>query len=273
MLAGSETGGRPAPSDQIMKRLNLMCLIATLLAASSAAQTAAGKRVLVYTRQTTSPASSYIHDNTQSSVEAIRKMGAENGFAVDASEDPGVFTAANLKRYGALIFSNTHNEAFQTDAQREAFQNYIQQGGAFVGLHAATTTEREWPFFVSLIGGKFVRHPVLQKFVVTVQDATHPSTRDLPASFEWEDECYFHDSLSPDLHPLLFTDSTKLNDPERGKYPSSLMGQSVPLAWTITTGGRRVFYTALGHKKETYSNPLLVRHILGGVLWALGAAR
>jgi len=48
---------------------------------------------------------------------------------------------------------------------------------------------------------------------------------------------------------------------------------SVPLAWTITTGGRRVFYTALGHKKETYSNPLLVRHILGGVLWALGAAR
>ena len=256
-----------------MKRLKLLCLIAALLAAHSLAQTAVGKRVLVYTRQTTTPSSSYIHDNTQSSVEAIRKMGAENGFAVDASEDPNVFTAANLKRYSALIFSNTHNEAFQNDAQREAFQNYIQGGGGFVGLHAATTTERQWPFFVSTIGGKFLRHPVLQKFVVTVQDATHPSTRNLPASFEWEDECYFHDSLNPDLHPLLFADASKLDDPERGKFASSLIGGSVPLAWTITTGGRRVFYSALGHKIETYSNPLLVGHILGGVLWAMGVAK
>ena len=256
-----------------MKRLNLLCLIAALLAANSAAQTATVRRVLVYTRQTATPASSYIHDNTQSSVDAIRKMGAENRFDVDASEDPNVFTAANLKRYRVLIFSNTHNEAFQTDAQREAFRNYIQAGGGFVGLHAATTTEREWPFFVSSIGGAFVRHPALQKFVVTVQDATHPSTRGLPASFEWEDECYFHESLNPDLHPLLSADPSKLDDPERGKYPNSLIRGFVPLAWTITTGGRRVFYTALGHKKETYSNPLLVGHILGGVLWAIGDAR
>ena len=256
-----------------MKRLNLLCLLAALLAAQCSAQTAAGKRVLVYTRQTVTPASSYIHDNTPSSVEAIRKMGAEHGFAVDASEDPAVFTAANLKRYSALIFSSTHNEAFQTDAQREAFQNYIQGGGGFVGIHAATTAERQWPFFVATIGGKFVRHPALQKFVVTVADATHPSTRGLPASFEWEDECYFHDSLNPDLHPLLLTDAAKLDDPERGKYPSSLIDGSVPLAWTITTGGRRVFFTALGHKKETYSNPLLVGHILGGVLWAMGQAK
>ena len=256
-----------------MKRIELLCLMAVLLAAHSPAQTAAGKRVLVYTRQTTTPSSSYIHDNTQSSIEAIRKMGAENGFAVDASEDPNVFTAANLKRYSALIFSSTNNEAFQNDAQREAFQNYIQGGGGFVGLHAATTTERQWPFFVSTIGGKFVRHPALQKFVVVVKDSTHPSTRGLPASFEWEDECYFHDSLNPDLHVLLFTDASKLDDPERGKFASSLIDGSVPLAWTITTGGRRVFYSALGHKKETYSNPLLAGHILGGVLWAMGVAK
>jgi len=252
-----------------MKRISLLCLIAALTAAHSPAQTAAGKRVLVYTRQTTG---SYIHENAPSSVEAIRKMGAQNGFAVDASEDPSVFTAGNLKQYSALIFSNTNSQAFQTDAQREAFQDYIQGGGGFVGLHAATTTERQWPFFVSTIGGKFLRHPALQKFVVTVKDATHPSTRGLPASFEWEDECYFHDSLNPDLHPLLFTDPSKLDDPDRGKFASSLIDGNVPLAWTITTGGRRVFYTALGHKSETYSNPLLVGHILGGVLWAMGAA-
>jgi len=257
----------------MMKRCTLFLLIATLLAAYCAAQITPRKRVLVYTRQTVTPRSSYIHDNTQSSVEAIRKMGAQNGFAVDSSEDPGVFNEANLKQYTVLIFSSTNNEAFQTDAQREAFQNYIQKGGGFVGLHAATTTERQWPFFVSTIGGKFVRHPTLQKFVVRVVDSSHPSTRSLPASFEWEDECYFHDSLNPDLHPLLVTDPARLDDPERAKFPDSLIDGSVPLAWTITTGGRRVFYSALGHKKEAYSNPLLAGHILGGVLRALGDAK
>ena len=44
---------------QIMKRVNLLCLIAAVLAANSAGQSAAGKRVLVYTRQTATPASSY----------------------------------------------------------------------------------------------------------------------------------------------------------------------------------------------------------------------
>jgi len=256
-----------------MKRCTFFLLIATLMAANCAAQTTGRKRVLVYTRQTVTASSSYIHDNTQISVDAIRKMGAENGFAVDAAEDPAVFTAASLKRYNVLIFSSTHNEAFLTDAQREAFQDYIQRGGGFVGLHAATTTERQWPFFVSTIGGKFVRHPALQKFVVRVVDSSHPSTRSLPASFEWEDECYFHDSLNPDLHPLLVADPAQLNDPERGKFPNSLIDGSVPLAWTITTGGRRVFYSALGHNKEAYSNPLLAGHILGGILWALGDAK
>jgi len=255
-----------------MRLRYLLFLTAGLLAADCAAQTAPGKRVvLVYTRQTVTAASAYIHDNTASSVEAIRKMGAENGFAVDASEDPAVFTAGNLKRYRVLIFSSTHNEAFQTDAQRQAFQKYIEAGGGFVGLHAATTTEREWPFFVSTIGGKFVRHPRLQKFVVTVVDRSHPSTRGLPESFEWEDECYFHDSLNPDLHPLLSADPEKLDDPQKGAFPSSLIHGTVPLAWTITTRHRRVFFTALGHAKESYSNPLLVKHILGGVLWAMGA--
>ncbi|MCX6628527.1 MAG: ThuA domain-containing protein [Candidatus Solibacter sp.] len=255
-----------------MKPISLVCLIASVLAGAAAAQPAA-KRILVYTRQTVSAASSYIHDNAPSSVEAIRKLGAANGFAVDASEDPAVFTEANLKRYQALVFSNTHNEAFQTEAQRQAFQKYIQGGGGFVGLHAATTTERDWPFFTSTIGGRFVRHPKLQKFVVRVQDAGHPATRGLPATFEWEDECYMHEWLNPNMHPLLVADPTKLEDPDRAKFPNDLLGHALPLAWTITNNGQRVFYSALGHKKEHYSDPLLVKHILGAIQWAMGEGK
>ena len=58
----------------------------------------------------------------------------------------------------------------------------------------------------SIVGGKFLYHPKLQKFTVRVADATHPSTKDLPATFEWEDECYFHENLNPDIHVLLAAD-------------------------------------------------------------------
>jgi uncharacterized protein len=255
-----------------MKNFVLVLAGVILLSGIADAQTG-GKRILVYTRQTVSAASSYIHDNAASSVAAIKKMGAENGFAVDASEDPAVFSEANLKRYNTIVFSNTHNEAFQTEAQRDAFQKYIKAGGGFVGLHAATTTERDWPFFTATIGGRFVRHPKLQKFVVRVQDATHPSTRNLPASFEWEDECYMHELINPNMHPLLVADPTLLEDPDRATFPNTLLGHNLPLAWTITNNGLRVFFSALGHTKEHYSNPLLVKHILGGIQWALGEGK
>ena len=104
-----------------MKRLIAFLLAAAALAGIGEAQTA-GKRVLVYTRNYVTGGGGYVHDNIPSSVAAIRKMGAEKGFAVDVSDDPAVFTDANLKQYRALVFSNSNNEAFANDAQRGAFR-------------------------------------------------------------------------------------------------------------------------------------------------------
>jgi type 1 glutamine amidotransferase len=105
--------------------------------------------------------------------------------------------------------------------------------------------------------------------VVRVKDANHPSTRGLPASFEWEDECYFLEYLNPDLHPLLVTDPAKLKDPDRARHPWDLVGDSLPLSWSLRIGPGRTFYTALGHAKEDYANPILYQHILGGILWCM----
>src|SRR5215510_7925038 len=85
---------------------------------------AAGKTVLVYTRNYTPDGKGYVHDNIQTSVDTIKKMGAENGFAVEVSDDAKIFTDASLKRFNAIIFSNSNNEAFENDAQRDAFQRY-----------------------------------------------------------------------------------------------------------------------------------------------------
>jgi len=251
-----------------MRTIVWILALAALLPGASA-----GRRVLVYTRNYVSEGKGYIHENIASSVEAIRRLGAENGFAVDVSDDPAVFTPANLKQYRAVVFSNSNNEAFATDAQREAFQDYIRGGGGFVGIHSASGSERKWPWYWSLLGGKFLRHPKQQSFTVRVKDAGHPATKGLPATFEWTDECYYHDHLEPGLQVLLMTDPARLDDPKKAEYPGDRFGDALPLAWYHTFEGGRSFYTALGHRNEHYSSPLLRSHILGGILWAMGDAK
>ncbi len=252
-----------------MKTIIRLFVLAVVLVACLHVQ-AAEKKVLVYTRNFVSTGTGYVHDNIAASVVAIKKMGVENGFGVDVSDDPKVFTDDNLKQYKALVFSNSNNEAFENDQQREAFQRYIRAGGGLVGIHSATGSERKWPYWWSVLGGHFLRHPKAQKFVVRVKDPNHPATRDLPATFEWTDECYYNDQLSPALKPLLVVDPAKLEDPQRAEYPGDRFGDSMPLAWYQEVDGGREFYTALGHNKQDYANPILYKQILGGILWAIG---
>ncbi|HBY58355.1 MAG TPA: hypothetical protein DEH78_00945 [Solibacterales bacterium] len=226
--------------------------------------------VLVYTRNGVG----YVHDNIADSVAALRKLGAEAGFAVEWSEDPEIFSDERLKPFRAIVFSNSNNEAFLKDSQRDAFMRYVQRGGGYVGIHSATGSERGWDWYRMLAGGRFVYHPKIQTFLIRVKDTGHPATRGLPAKFEWSDECYYHDPMNPGIAPLFVTDPTKLDDPKRSGFPFlPPFGDSLPLAWTLRYDGGRTFYTALGHKKEHYRDPLFLRHLLGGILWAMGEAK
>jgi type 1 glutamine amidotransferase len=250
-----------------MRRITFIALTACCFAG------AADHKILVYTRNHVTNGKGYVHQNIAVSIAAIRQIGAERGFDVDASDDPRVFTAENLKQYKAIVFSNSNNEAFENDDQREAFKRYMQSGGGFVGIHSASGSERKWPYFWSVVGGRFVRHPKLQKFTVRVKDSNHPATRDLPKSFEWEDECYYVDDVNPAMKVLLVTDPAKIDDPKKAEYPGDRFGDSLPLAWYQTFDGGRQFYTALGHKNEHYSDPLLRKQIAGGIMWAMGLER
>jgi type 1 glutamine amidotransferase len=225
------------------------------------------RRVLVYTKN----GKGFVHDNIAAASAAIKKLGQENGFEVEVTDDPAVFTPDNLKKYKALVFNNTNNDIFDDEDQKVALQTYIQGGGGFVGLHSATGSMRKWPWFWSLIGGKFAWHAKMQPFTVVVKDNTDISTKHLPETFEWTDEFYFVDHFREGVQVLLTGDVAKLDAPaadkekHAGKYKDFY-----PLAWKQTFEGGRSFYTALGHKIEHYSDPRLTQHILGGILWAMG---
>src|SRR5512133_2792530 len=111
-------------------------------------------KILVYNKNQTGKGL-YIHDNIGAATTAIKKLSSEHGFLVDVSEDPAVFTSANLKKYKAIVFNNTNNEVLETEEQKTAFQEYIRSGGGFVGIHSASGSMRQWPWFWSLLGGKF----------------------------------------------------------------------------------------------------------------------
>src|SRR3546814_15946199 len=136
-----------------MIRVALLSLPLLLFANALLAQSVNWKKikVLVYTKNGVG----FVHDNIENSVIALKAMGEQHGFSVDATEDPSVFTDENLKQYDALVFSNTNNDVFDTDAQRVALMRYIQSGGGFVAIHLGSGSERIGTLFKQLLGASF----------------------------------------------------------------------------------------------------------------------
>jgi type 1 glutamine amidotransferase len=243
----------------------ILRLILLLMVLPLAGGSIAPKRILIYTHN----GKGYVHDNIAFSVQALTKLCKDNGYVVEASDDPSVFTREKLKNLHCIIFSNTNNEAFETEDQKQAFVDYTSGGGGFVGIHSASGSERQWPWFWAMLGGKFVRHPKLQPFTIKVIDKTHPSTKFLGDTWSWEDECYFTNQLNPDINVLLAVDLTTVEDEKKVDYPGTTFGNYFPLAWNHEFEGGRQFYTSLGHKAEYYQDEKFLKHLLGGIQWAL----
>src|ERR1700756_4641766 len=157
-------------------------------------------RVLVFSKT-----AGYRHSSIANGIAAIRKLGQENGFAVDATEDAGAFTRENLARYSAVVFLSPTG-AVLNPGQQDGFERYIQAGRGYVGVHSATDTEYDWPWYGRLAGAYFNGHPGnpnVRKGSYRVLDTTHVSTRGLPLSFERDDEFYNFKSIDPTIHVLI----------------------------------------------------------------------
>lgn len=244
----------------------LLAVLLTFSFADAKKVNVKGKRILIYTKN----GKGYVHDNIATSVKALQEICAKEGIKTDVSDDPAVFTPENLKKYDALFFSNSNNEGFDTDAQKKAFQDFCRSGKGFGALHSANATERQWPWYWALVGGKFVRHAPSQKFDVVVVDPNNPSTESLPARWHVEDECYYSNQLNPDIHVLLAADLTTVEDKGMAEYPGETFGKFFPLCWCHKFEGGRQWYSALGHHKEFYSDKTFRAHLRGGILWILG---
>lgn len=221
---------------------------------------AAEWRVLVFSRTT-----GFRHDSIPAGIAAVQALGAEAGFAVDASEDPAVFTPANLAAYDAVVWLNTTGTVLDAQ-QKDAFAAYVAAGGGYVGVHSAADTEYDWPFYGELLAGAwFASHPAIQSATLHVDDASHPAVAGLPANFDITDEWYnFGSNPRSDAQVLLTLDETTYA-PGGGA-----MGADHPIAWARSVGNGRAFYTGLGHRSETFADARMRSHLAGAIRWASG---
>ncbi len=213
--------------------------------------------VLVFTKT-----AGFRHESIPTGIMAITSLGDEQHFHVDSSEDAAVFTDANLARYRVIIFLNTTGDILDL-SQQAAFERFVQRGGGFVGIHSATDTEYDWEWYGRLVGAYFDSHPPIQMATVSVVDATHLSTLQLPTAWTRNDEWYnFRADPSPQVSVLMQVDEMT--------YTGGTMSKNHPISWCHEYDGGRAWYTAMGHTTESYSDPLFLRHISGGIRWAAG---
>ena len=231
-------------------------LLVTLLACSLSYAALAQDAILVFSRT-----KGYRHASIGAGKRAIMAMGAANKFKVDTTEDAAQFALANLKKYKTVVFLSTTGNVLDS-LQQIAFQQYIRQGGSYVGIHAAADTEYDWPWYNQLCGAWFLSHPKQQNADVVVLDKKHPSTSMLPDQWKRFDEWYSYKNIVPELHVLANLDEKTF---EGGKN-----GDNHPIAWYRTFDGGRTFYTGGGHTDASYEEPLFVAHLLGGIQWAMG---
>lgn len=211
--------------------------------------------------------SGYHHASIPLGALAVIKLGKENGFLVDTTSDASKIEESNLKKYAALVFVSTTG-SFLNNYQQIDLERYIQAGGGFVGIHAAADAEYDWHWYGRMIGGYFAHHnagtPVA---TLNVVDRNNIATKMLPEKWVRNDEYYHYKSVAKDLHVLIKVDESSLTyKPSDEKFK---MGDH-PIAWYHNFEGGRVFYTGLGHTDESYSDPLYLQHVLGGIKYAIG---
>jgi type 1 glutamine amidotransferase len=239
-----------------MKTIKIILTFLIIQLFSGTMANAQDTRVLIFTKT-----KGFRHQSIEKGREVLASLLLSHNIQVDSTENAALFTASNLKKYDALIFLNTTGDLFNEE-QQQALVKYIRNGGGYVGIHASTDAEYDWPWYGKMAGGYFKSHPKQQEAIVMVTDKSHPSTSMLPDQWKRFDEWYDFKEVNPDIRVLARLDETS--------YEGGQMQNDHPIVWYHEFEGGRVFYSGFGHTDETFKEPLFQEHIMGGIQYAIG---
>ena len=206
---------------------------------------------------------------------ALMAMAARNGWAIVTTDKGGAITPATLRTFDAVIWNNISGDVL-TLGQRKALQHYIEGGGGFVAVHGSGGDPSYfWDWYAdTLIGARFLGHPMGPQFQdarVHIDDGASAITQGLPREWTMNDEWYSFKAnpRASGAHVLATLDESTYS-PVEGAV-NLRMGADHPIAWTRCIANGRSFYSAIGHRPETYTEPHNVTLLEQGLRWAAGA--
>ncbi|MBY5163855.1 ThuA domain-containing protein [Nitriliruptoria bacterium AS10] len=216
-------------------------------------------RILVFSKT-----AGFRHGSIEAGQQAITELANDNGAVTVVTEDANVFSDSYLAQFDAVVFLSTTGDVLN-GVQQDAFERYIQDGGGFAGVHAASDTEYDWEWYGDLVGAYFEGHPPgTPEATLHVEDFDHPSTSMLPEDWTRVDEWYsFQENPREDVHVLMTIDESTYD------VGGLAMGDH-PMSWCHDYDGGRSWYTALGHTTASYSEDLFLQHLWGGIATAAG---
>ena len=223
----------------------------------------ASKRVMVVTHTT-----GFRHPSIATAEIVLSRLAGESGlftvtYCRDAADVARLLTPDGLATVDSVFFANTTGNLGVPDLP--AFLSWIRDGHAFIGAHSASDTYHDAPDYIAMLGAEFDTHGDEARVDVRVEDRMHPAGAPLPSPFMIFDEIYeFRTNPRGRVNVLLSLD----RHPDDGHATAGQPGD-FPLAWYHNYGNGRVFYTALGHRDDVWTNRSFQQHLLGALRWAL----
>lgn len=237
----------------------------------------------------------YHHDSIETGHLAFTELGKKTGaFEAVVSNDLANFEVDKLKDFDGVCFLSTTMEVFsphpnelkkmtpeeiakateRSDRLKKNLLDFMKAGRGFIGIHAATDSLYQWPEYAPMIGGQFDSHPWTADVPVSIKVEPGQEKHPLVLMFEgknvdFKEEIYQfkapYDSKKVDMLLRLDTEKSPMNRPNIHRTDNDF-----GVSWVKHFGKGRVYYCSLGHNHEIYWNPIVLRHYLAGIQWALG---
>jgi uncharacterized protein len=207
---------------------------------------------------------------------ALESIAGARGWQLYATENGAVFNSGMLDRFNAVVFLNATGDMLST-AQQGAFEQWLQAGGGWLGIHAAgDDSHAGWKWYVDqLIGSRFIGHilgPQYQRATVVLENQRHPVVQGVPDIWDHEEEWY---SWAKSPRAAGFTVLATIDE---GSYTpvQKLFGRETdlrmddhPVVWARCVGDGRSVYAAMGHRPQAFDNPPVRQIIENSLAWVM----
>jgi uncharacterized protein len=267
-----------------------LLLAAGMIIAVVAAPATAKKKILFFTKS-----SGFEHSvitwktgRPSHAEKVLMELGEKNGWEFEFSKDGSKFGKDYLAQFDAVFFyttgdlcsTGTDGNPGMSPEGKQALFDFVKSGKGFLGTHSASDTfhtdneskkgperfknhgDRADPY-VRFLGAEFIRHGAQQEAKQTVINPKFPGFEKVGAEFSFPEEWYSLKDFTPDIHVLTVMDAPKMKGKEYERPP-------FPTTWARKEGAGRVWYTAMGHREDVWTNPIFQDILVGGVKWALG---